>query len=231
MAKISDTFGYGEKVKKESPPMKKPLTTEPKPKKKIQTGSKSKETTTTNNTSTESKQQKPKPAKSGVKKWDFSSNPAASSLKSVTKSQIGGSGLGVDPELDGMLAQLEMDEDFMKLSDNDQITWLESLFFLDTNPNKATGGLVKPKPRAPAASNSRRPTSMPSKNVDSSSSSSPSVTAKSLSIQSNNKRIPPSVPALTAKKSESPAPGKNLAKKGGKINYDAFLINRINQYD
>ena len=36
MAKINDTFGYGGKeFKKESPPVKKPLTTEPKPKKKI----------------------------------------------------------------------------------------------------------------------------------------------------------------------------------------------------
>merc|ERR1712180_315003 len=54
MAKISDTFGYGEKIKKEAPPMKKPLTTEPKTKKKIQTGSKSK-------VETKPSTQKPKP--------------------------------------------------------------------------------------------------------------------------------------------------------------------------
>ena len=77
MAKISDTFGYGEKIKKEAPPMKKPLTTEPKTKKKIQTGSKSK---VENKPST----QKPKPPAGGVKQWDFN-NPAASSLNSVTK--------------------------------------------------------------------------------------------------------------------------------------------------
>ena len=76
-----------------------------------------------------------------MKQWDFSqNNPAASSLSSVTKPKgFGGLGQDVDPELDGMLAQLEMDEDFMKLSDNEQITWLESLFFLDTSSKKATG--------------------------------------------------------------------------------------------
>ena len=149
MAKINDTFGYGGKeFKKESPPVKKPLTTEPKPKKKIQTGAPRPK----KSVSSETGQIKP-PLKNtsagnsgAVKKWDFSANPAASSLSSVIKNNPPKSKIGgcpdVDPELDGMLAQLEMDEDFMKLSDNDQIAWLESLFFLDTKSKKASG---KPK--------------------------------------------------------------------------------------
>ena len=149
MAKINDTFGYGGKeFKKESPPVKKPLTTEPKPKKKIQTGA----SRPKKSVSSETGQIKP-PLKNtsagnsgAVKKWDFSANPAASSLSSVIKNNPPKSKIGgcpdVDPELDGMLAQLEMDEDFMKLSDNDQIAWLESLFFLDTKSKKASG---KPK--------------------------------------------------------------------------------------
>ena len=152
MAKINDTFGYGGKeFKKESPPVKKPLTTEPKPKKKIQTGA----SRPKKSVSSETGQIKP-PLKNtsagnagAVKKWDFSANPAASSLSSVIKNNPPKSKIergpgcpDVDPELDGMLAQLEMDEDFMKLSDNDQIAWLESLFFLDTKSKKASG---KPK--------------------------------------------------------------------------------------
>ena len=136
MAKISETFGYGEKLKnnakKESPPLKKPLIpTEPKPKKKIQTANKPKDV---------SEPRKPTRSNStpGVKKWDFGSKP---------RNESNGSKLDVDPELDGMLAQLENDEDFMKLSDNEQITWLESLFFLDTPSKAASSGLVKPKPR------------------------------------------------------------------------------------
>ena len=68
--------------------------------------------------------------------------------------------IGVDPELDGMLAKLEMDEDFMKLSDNEQIAWLESLFFLDTPSKQASSGLVKPRPREETQP-SRRPSTMP----------------------------------------------------------------------
>ena len=89
-----------------------------------------------------------------------------------------------------MLAKLEMDEDFMKLSDNEQIAWLESLFFLDTPSKKASSGLVKPRPREEINQNSRRPSTLPASKVDTSSIS--SVSSKSLSIQSNSGRTPTS---------------------------------------
>ena len=82
-----------------------------------------------------------------------------------------------------------MDEDFMKLSDNEQIAWLESLFFLDTPSKKASSGLVKPRPREEINQNSsRRPSTLPASKVDTSSIS--SVSSKSLSIQSNSGRTP-----------------------------------------
>jgi len=50
-----------------------------------------------------------------------------------------------------MLAELETDEDFKKLSDNDQLTWLESLFYLDTPTKMASSKLVKSRPAGPPA--------------------------------------------------------------------------------
>merc|ERR1719376_139453 len=41
----------------------------------------------------------------------------------------------IDPELDMMLAELELDEDFSNLGENEQKAWLESLFFMDTKHN------------------------------------------------------------------------------------------------
>merc|ERR1712062_596827 len=38
----------------------------------------------------------------------------------------------IDPELDMMLAELELDEEFSSLGENEQKSWLESLFFMDT---------------------------------------------------------------------------------------------------
>ena len=122
MAKISETFGYGERInKKESPPLKKPNTTEPRQnrKKVVQKPLKP----------IEPVEPTPKPKAKGVKKWEFDSNSLPAKPSRNRKN------LDIDPELDGMLAQLETDEDFMKLSDNEQIAWLESLFFLDT-PSK-----------------------------------------------------------------------------------------------
>jgi len=40
--------------------------------------------------------------------------------------------IDIDPELDLMLAELENDDDFSKLGENEQKAWLESLFFQDT---------------------------------------------------------------------------------------------------
>merc|ERR1712242_321347 len=90
MAKISETFGYGEKAKKESPPLKKPLIpTEPRTTKK-KTVEAAKATTTVKNVK-----------KTGVKKWEFDTPNAGSAFSSKKKN------VDVNPELDGMLAQLE----------------------------------------------------------------------------------------------------------------------------
>jgi len=43
--------------------------------------------------------------------------------------------IDIDPELDMMLAELELDEDFSSLGENEQKAWLESLFFMDTKHN------------------------------------------------------------------------------------------------
>ena len=42
-------------------------------------------------------------------------------------------------------------QDFKKLSDNDQLTWLESLFYLDTPTKMASSKLVKSRPAGPPA--------------------------------------------------------------------------------
>ena len=174
MAKISETFGYGERIKKESPPLKKPLIpTEPKQnrRKVVRPPPATKDLVEI----VDLGPSRPK-AKGGVKKWDFDS-PSA-------KPQRSKKSLDVDPELDGMLAQLESDAEFSKLSDNEQIAWLESLFFLDTPSKQASSGLVKPRVRNDLPSGeSRRPVSstMPITKVDSNS----QVSSKSLSIQNN----------------------------------------------
>ena len=192
MAKISETFGYGEKVKKESPPLKKPLIpTEPRQKKKIQV--KPKETR-------EEPKPKPKQMTSGVKQWDF----GAKSLPSKQKQN-----LDVDPELDGMLAQLESDTDFMKLSENEQIAWLESLFFLDTPSKAASSGLVKPKPRELSNGNHRRPTVNPVTKVD----TNPISTTKSLSIQNSGNRK--SAPKIEPKAETPPSSDETDNPTGG----------------
>ena len=174
MAKISETFGYGERIKKESPPLKKPLIpTEPKQnrRKVVKPPAPTKDLV-------ERVELSSMPKKSGVKKWEFEAPPSAK-----PRSKKSGSHFEVDPELDGMLAQLETDEEFSKLSDNEQIAWLESLFFLDTPSKQASSGLVKPRARDLPSGESRRPVSstMPSTKVDCTS----QVSAKSLSIQSN----------------------------------------------
>ena len=43
-------------------------------------------------------------------------------------------GSGVDDELNHLLSQLEFDENFQKLSDNEKMSWMESLFYQDTKP-------------------------------------------------------------------------------------------------
>merc|ERR1719510_2347273 len=184
MAKITETFGYGPpSTKKESPPLKKPL---------IPTEPKTSKTKTVEATPSRAKTtKKSSPAAPGVKKWDFSSQ--ASSTAAPPKSTRN---IDVDPELDGMLAQLEMDEDFMKLSDNEQIAWLESLFFLDTPSKQACSGLVKPRPKTDTTTRLSRSTSS---------------TSKSLSIQTGKN-------TQTAKKPEAkpePEPEPEASTSGG----------------
>ena len=192
MAKISETFGYGDpsqKMKAKKEASKKPSApTEPRPKKKIQASKEIKQ---------QQLKQLTKKSKSaavgGVKPWDFGSSPASSG---GSTSLLGGGGksekgVNVDPELDVMLAKLEMDADFKEMSENDQIAWLESLFFLDTPSKQASSGLVKPRPRELDLQHpSRRPSTLPSTKVDTSSSA--AVSSKSLSIQSNSGRNPKS---------------------------------------
>ena len=207
MAKISDTFGYGEvKVNKGRGDVKKdqvgqkakkpllvPTPTEPRPKtKKIQAA---KEIQLQKKIQATKEIQQKKKSKSaavgggggGVKPWDFGSTSggSASLLSSGKKSSsTSGSGVNVDPELDLMLAKLEVDTDFKEMSENDQIAWLESLFFLDTPSKQASSGLVKSRPRVLESGESRRPSTLPSTKVDTSSSA--AVSSKSLSIQSNS---------------------------------------------
>jgi len=75
---------------------------------------------------------------SGVEQWDFgncsrernnnNSNGLHSSVAKIDPTLD----IEIDPELDWMLAELENDETFSRLPENDQKTWIESLFFQDT---------------------------------------------------------------------------------------------------
>lgn len=49
-------------------------------------------------------------------------------------SDVYGGGGDVDDELNHLLSELEFDESFQKLSDNEKMSWLESLFYQDTRP-------------------------------------------------------------------------------------------------
>merc|ERR1719489_726054 len=92
----------------------------------------------------------------------------------------------IDPELDAMLAELETDEDFKKLSDNDQLTWLESLFYLDTPTKMASSKLVKPKPATEELMPRRREKtalSLYSKGNQEETDSSGDVSAKTFAVQ------------------------------------------------
>ena len=54
------------------------------------------------------------------------------SLHSSVAPIVPSADIEIDPELDVLLAELENDDDFKRLPENEQKTWLESLFFLDT---------------------------------------------------------------------------------------------------
>ena len=72
------------------------------------------------------------PAK--IETWDFSKtkNPGSVSLHSSVAPIVPELDIDIDPELDCLLAQLEHDESFSQLGENEQKAWLESLFFQDT---------------------------------------------------------------------------------------------------
>ena len=138
MDKISQTFGYGEGTKVKPAPLltAKERQAEKKEAPKTQTSSKTIKQNTSpdiqeirknHQRNQEKKKVAPKPKMTpksekesgtkGVEKWDFASKPAkkTSGLVDLDSS--------IDPELDLMLAELETDEDFKKLNDNDQLTW------------------------------------------------------------------------------------------------------------
>ena len=65
----------------------------------------------------------------------------------------------VDLELDDLLFKLEDDDEFQKLSDNEKLTWLESLFYQDTR-HLSSGSAFRPQmrsvPKAEAASSAAK---------------------------------------------------------------------------
>ena len=70
-----------------------------------------------------------------IETWDFSKNKnpgSGSGLHSSVAPIVPELDIDIDPELDCLLAQLEHDDSFSKLGDNEQKAWLESLFFQDT---------------------------------------------------------------------------------------------------
>ena len=132
--KISQTFGYGEGPKVTQAPLlsAKERQAERKLQEKPQQPAKLMKQNTapdiqrvqekkkTNNNSKSKPTSTDKPTnKKGVEKWEFPTKAP----------KLGGGGLSgsldssIDPELDMMLAELEMDDDFKKLNDNDQLTW------------------------------------------------------------------------------------------------------------
>jgi len=163
MAKISQTFGYGENPKEKKPGLMSAKERQAehrkaqaeqarvsKPLKKQHTmpeislsRDKTNGSRTAVQTPTKTKSTKKSSQPGGVKQWDFTKQQQNGKSKSVDDS--------IDPELDAMLAELETDEDFKKLSDNDQLTWLESLFYLDTPTKMASSKLVKSRPAGPPA--------------------------------------------------------------------------------
>jgi hypothetical protein len=84
-----------------------------------------------------------------VQPWDFTSQQHSSVAPINPLIDI-----EIDPELDYLLAELEQDEEFALLNENEQKTWLESLFFQDTL--HCPGRLISPRDRLQAARPSNR---------------------------------------------------------------------------
>jgi len=84
-----------------------------------------------------------------IQTWDFSNNN--NKLHSSVAPIVPELDIEIDPELDYLLAELEQDEQFSKLCENDQKAWLESLFYQDT---KHLAGRLGPRDKLnPAKSN------------------------------------------------------------------------------
>lgn len=136
MEKISQTFGYGEGPKVAQPPLvsAKERQAEKNKQEKSHPSKLSKQNTMpdigrspekkkpSNPTKPKAREVKKTSPVKGVEKWDFSAN--RNKKKSSPQLNLDSS---IDPELDMMLAELEMDDDFKKLNDNDQLTWYDSL--------------------------------------------------------------------------------------------------------
>ena len=98
--------------------------------------------------------------------------------------------------------------------------WTKKIFNFSS-----TGGLVKPSPKSTVApGESRRPISIPNRSNDSI--SSPSVSAKSLSIQSDSPQRKRSIPpaASTVKKSESPTGMYDNFRLNGDSSHKLFVF-------
>merc|ERR1711874_531078 len=84
-----------------------------------------------------------------IQTWDFTNNN--NKLHSSVAPIVPELDIEIDPELDFLLAELEQDEAFSKLCENDQKAWLESLFYQDT---KHLAGRIGPRDKLnPAKSN------------------------------------------------------------------------------
>ena len=86
-----------------------------------------------------------------VQPWDFGSQQHSSVAPINPLIDI-----EIDPELDHLLAELEQDEDFAQLNENEQKTWLESLFFQDTL--HCPGRMLNPRDRLQAAKSGSKAT-------------------------------------------------------------------------
>ena len=87
-----------------------------------------------------------------IQTWDFSNNNNNGMHSSVAPI-IPELDIEIDPELDFLLAELEQDDEFSKLGENDQKAWLESLFYQDTK--HLPGRIGQRDKLQPAKSNSK----------------------------------------------------------------------------
>ncbi|CAB4061428.1 MICAL [Lepeophtheirus salmonis] len=71
--------------------------------------------------------------------------------------------LPTDPDLDEMLAELENDSDFLRMSENDQKSWLESLFFCDTKniQRRTPSPVIQPKRKSLPKKKTSKPVQPP----------------------------------------------------------------------